>query len=43
MDKELSEKWKNYCNNIDGSIKTMWNFVLYNQFNNDEIRILNKK
>ena len=43
MDKELNEKWKEYCNNVDGSIRTMWNFVLYNQFNNDEIRRLNNK
>ena len=32
--------WTNYCNGINNSINTMWNFILYNQFNNEEIRKL---
>ena len=29
--------WNNYKNNIDNTMKTMWDFMLYNQFNNEEI------
>ena len=28
------ENWNQYKFNIDNSISTMWNFMLYNQFNN---------
>lgn len=34
------ENWNQYKFNIDNSISTMWNFMLYNQFNNEEIRRL---
>ena len=39
-EKTLKDNWTNYCCNINNSINTMWNFVLYNQFNNEEIRNL---
>lgn len=37
------ENWNQYKSNIDNSISTMWNFMLYNQFNNEEIRKLHKE
>ena len=35
--------WADYKNNINNKINTMWNFVLYNDFNNEEIRRLHKE
>ena len=35
--------WADYKNNINNKINTMWNFVLYNDFNNKEIRRLHKE
>ena len=35
--------WNNYKNNINNSIQMMWNFILYNQFNNEEIRRLHNE
>tara|TARA_B100001121_G_C18700115_1_gene627116 strand:- start:4445 stop:5815 length:1371 start_codon:yes stop_codon:yes gene_type:complete len=32
--------WNNYKSNINNKINTMWNFILYNDFNNQEIRRL---
>tara|TARA_Y100000590_G_scaffold80432_1_gene89316 strand:+ start:5168 stop:6547 length:1380 start_codon:yes stop_codon:yes gene_type:complete len=32
--------WNNYKSNINNKINTMWNFILYNDFNNEEIRRL---
>jgi SpoVK/Ycf46/Vps4 family AAA+-type ATPase len=37
------KKWEEYKNNLDNQIMNMWNFVLYNQFNNEEIRRLHSK
>lgn len=34
------DNWNKYKNNINNSISNMWNFMLYNQFNNEEIRRL---
>lgn len=34
------DNWNNYKNNINSRITNMWNFMLYNQFNNEEIRRL---
>ena len=31
------DNWNNYKNNIDNTMKNMWDFMLYNQFNNEEI------
>lgn len=46
MDDELNntlEQWNNYNNNIPNQLTNMWNFVLYNQFNNEEIRRLHRE
>jgi len=40
---ETIERWDNYRNNIDTQITNMWNFMIYNQFNNEEIRRLHRK
>lgn len=32
--------WQNYISTIDSQVHNMWNFILYNQFNNQEIRKL---
>lgn len=37
------ENWNNYKNNINMQITNMWNFILYNQFNNEEIRRLHQE
>lgn len=37
---EIVDNWNIYCNSISGQINSMWNFILYNQFNNNEIRRL---
>ena len=37
------DNWTNYKNNINNKINSMWNFVLYNDFNNEEIRRLHKE
>ncbi len=37
------ENWNNYKNNINMQITNMWNFMLYNQFNNEEIRRLHQE
>ena len=34
------DNWNSYKNNINNKISTMWNFILYNDFNNEEIRRL---
>jgi len=46
MDKFTDEtygNWIKYCENINTKITTMWNFILYNQFNNEEIKRLYRK
>lgn len=40
---EISNNWTNYYSNINSQITTMWNFLLYNQFNNEEIRRLQRQ
>ncbi len=42
LEKETIQKWNEYYNDIDNRIKSMWNFVLYNQFNNEEIKRLHR-
>jgi SpoVK/Ycf46/Vps4 family AAA+-type ATPase len=37
------ENWNGYYNNIHNQITNMWNFILYNQFNNEEINRLHKE
>jgi stage V sporulation protein K len=37
------ENWNNYKNNINMQMTNMWNFMLYNQFNNEEIRRLQQE
>lgn len=37
------DNWNDYRNSVDSQITTMWNFVLYNQFSNEEIRRLQCK
>lgn len=39
-DEEYTNNWIHYCQNLNDNIDTMWNFILYNQFNNEEIRRL---
>ena len=39
---EVINNWNNYSSNIPSQITTMWNFMLYNQFNNEEIRRLQR-
>lgn len=36
-------EWINYNNDIPNQMSTMWNFILYNQFNNEEIRRLHRE
>jgi len=43
LEKETIQKWNEYYNDIDNRVKSMWNFVLYNQFNNEEIKSLHRK
>lgn len=43
LEDEHINNWYNYCNNISSQVNTMWNFILYNQFTNDEIRRLHDK
>ena len=45
-DNELNNtlnEWINYNNDIPNQMSTMWNFMLYNQFNNEEIRRLHRE
>jgi len=42
-DDELVNNWNNYCNSVSSQLHSMWNFILYNQFTNDEIRRLQNK
>jgi len=37
LQEEYSNNWINYCNNINSQISSMWNFMLFNDFNNKEI------
>ena len=46
MDDELNntlDQWTHYSNNIPNQMTNMWNFMLYNQFNNEEIRRLHRE
>jgi stage V sporulation protein K len=46
MDKELNNTinhWSYYSDNVPNEIVNMWNFILYNQFNNEEIRRLHRE
>ena len=43
LEKETIKEWNEYYNDIDNRIKNMWNFVLYNQFNNEEMKRLHSK
>jgi len=40
---ETIKNWNSFSNNVNTQISTMWNFVLYNQFNNEEIRRLHNE
>jgi len=37
------DNWNDYRDKVDSQLTTMWNFVLYNQFTNEEIRRLHRK
>ena len=46
MDDELNntlDQWTHYSNDIPNQMTNMWNFMLYNQFNNEEIRRLHRE
>lgn len=46
MDNELNntiDQWTHYSNDIPNQMTNMWNFMLYNQFNNEEIRRLHRE
>jgi SpoVK/Ycf46/Vps4 family AAA+-type ATPase len=43
MEEQLSVNWQNYLFTIDSKLQNMWNFILYNQFNNEEIRRLERQ
>lgn len=45
MDKSqnIIEEWTDHLNKIDDQIKTMWNFFIYKDFNDNKINVLNKK
>ena len=40
---EIINNWNTYCNNISNQIHSMWNFILYNQFVNEEVNKLQHK
>jgi SpoVK/Ycf46/Vps4 family AAA+-type ATPase len=40
---DIIERWDTHITNINSSIHTMWNFIIYQQFTNSEIDRLNKK
>jgi SpoVK/Ycf46/Vps4 family AAA+-type ATPase len=40
---EIINNWNNYCNNISNQMNSMWNFILYNQFVNEEVNRLQIK
>ena len=42
-DQTIIERWDTHITNINSSIHTMWNFIIYQQFTNSEIDRLNKK
>ena len=35
---QFSQNWKDYKNNINDRLKTMWNFINFNDFKNEEFR-----
>ena len=39
----IINNWNNFKSNINNKINTMWNFILYNEFNNEEIRRLHNE
>jgi SpoVK/Ycf46/Vps4 family AAA+-type ATPase len=43
MEDQVVVNWNNYLFNIDSKLQNMWNFILYNQFNNEEIRRLERQ
>lgn len=40
MERQTVENYQSYMNTLQTQLTTMWNFVLYSQFNNEEIRKL---
>ena len=40
---DINTKWILYKNEIDSKIHQMWNFFIYNQFNNEEIQKLTRE
>lgn len=43
LNQKMDNKWKEYIKTIDYRVNTMWNFIIYNQFCNDEIKNLTIK
>ena len=43
LQNETIKNWEKYSENFDNKINEMWNFVMYNDFSNNEIKRLHRE
>jgi len=43
IDTEINTNWKEHLDNVNGQLYSMWNYLLYNQFCDKQVLLLNEK